>query len=205
MQLHEIKNINSADALYEGVVTDILLDEGAKELFAKGKEVLGQKAAALKDAVDAPAQKAWAEVHSRLATAGKDSAIKKLTDFASKHKIAIGTLAILGAGLLASGDASAADVVQGAAQAQDAASGVTPDKIVNYVMNNMVGSQFKTPDGIGTFSQEMADQLTNQHGQELTDYAKKLMGQSDDLKGIVNAINQKVQYFKMAGMQNQAG
>jgi len=205
MQLHEIKNIQTDDALYESVVVDILLDEDAKELLAKGKEALGKAADTLKDAVDAPAQKAWAEIQSRLATAGKDGAIKQLTDFASKHKVAIGTLAILGAGLLFSGDASAADVVQGAAQAADTANSVTPEKIVQYVMNNLVGSQYKTPDGIGTFSQEMASQLSNEHGKELADYAKKLMGQADDLKGIVNAINQKVQYFKMAGMQNQAG
>ena len=204
MQLHEIKDIHQGE-LYESVVVDILLDEGVKELYAKGKEAMGQAADKLKDAVDAPAQKAWAEVQSRLATAGKDSAIKQLTDFASKNKVAIGTLAILGAGLLFSGDASAADVVQGATQAQDAAGGVTPDKIVQYVMNNLIGSQFKAPDGVREFTQEMATQLSNEHGKELADYAKKLMGQSDDLKGIVNAINQKVQYFKMAGMQNQAG
>ena len=204
MQLHEIKNIHQ-DELYESVVVDILLDEGVNELFAKGKEAMGKAADKLKDAADAPARRAWVEIQSRLATAGKDSAIKQLTDFASKHKVAIGTLAILGAGLLMSGDASAADAVQGVAQAQDAASGVTPEKIVQYVMKNLVGTQFKAPDGVREFSQEMATQLSNEHGGELAEYAKKLMGQTDDLKGIVNAINQKVQFLKMSGLQNQTG
>ena len=202
MRLAEIKNIEPTDALYEGVITDIMLDEGVKELFAKGKEALGQKAEALKDAVDAPAQKAWAEIQSRLATAGKDDAIGKLKDFASKHKVAIGTLAILGAGLLFSGDASAADAAQGAAQAADAAnSGVTPEKVVQYVMQNLVVTQYQGAGGVETFSNEMASQLSNEHGKELADYAKKLMGQTDDLKAIVNAVNQKVQYYKMAAMQ----
>jgi hypothetical protein len=201
MRLAEIKNIESNDALYEGVITDIMLEEGVKELYAKGKQALGKGAEKLKDAVDAPAQKAWAEVQSRLATAGKDDAIGKLKDFASKHKVAIGTLAILGAGLLFSGDASAADVAQGAAQAADAASGVTPEKVVQYVMQNLVGTQYQGAGGIETFSKEMASQLSAEHGKELTEYVKKLMGQTDDLKAIVNAVNQKVQYYKMAALQ----
>lgn len=118
MQLHEITDIYLGDRLYENLMaTDELLDEGAKELFAAGKEKMGQAADKLKDAVDAPAQKAWAEVQSRLATAGKDDAIGKLKAFASKHKVAIGTMAIIGMGLLTSTDASAGDAVQAAAGA----------------------------------------------------------------------------------------
>ena len=203
MQLHEITTVpQQGMSLNESLAVDILLNEGVEELFAAGKKALGKGAEKLKDSTDDAARRAWVEVQSRLATAGKDSAIKQLTDFASKHKVAIGTLAILGAGLMFSGDASAADVAQGAAQAQDAAGGVTPDKIVHYVMDKLVGSQFKAPDGVREFTQDMANQLTNEHGKELAEYAKKLMGQTDDLKGIVNAINQKVQFFKMASLQN---
>jgi len=125
MQLHEIKDIYLGDHLYENLMAnDELLVEGAKELFAAGKEKMGQAADKLKDAVDAPAQKAWAEVQSRLATAGKDDAIGKLKAFASKHKVAIGTMAIIGAGLLTATDASAGDAVQaGAGAAADFAGG----------------------------------------------------------------------------------
>ncbi len=125
MRLIEIKNIHET-SLYERVMEDDeFLEEGAKELFAAGKKKLGAAADKLKDAADAPAQKAWAEIQSRLATAGKDDAIGKLKAFASKNKVAIGTLAILGAGLLFSGDASASDAMGQAAgfagQAADAA------------------------------------------------------------------------------------
>ncbi len=206
MQLHEITPVpQQGMSLNESLTIDILLNESVEELFAAGKEVIGKGADKLKDATDAAARRAWVEVQSRLATAGKDSAIKQLTDFASKHKVAIGTLAILGAGLMVTGDASAADVVRGAAQAQDASGGVTPDKIVHYVMDKMVGTQFKAPDGVRDFTQKMADQLTNEHGKELSEYAKKLLGQTDNLKGIVNAIDQKIQYFKLARLQSQAG
>ncbi len=126
MRLREIKNIHE-DSLYERFMEmpDELLEEGAKELFAAGKKKLGDAAAKLKGAADAPAQKAWAEIQSRLATAGKEDAIGKLKDFASKNKVAIGTLAILGAGMMFAGDASAGDMVGQAAgfagQAADAA------------------------------------------------------------------------------------
>ena len=114
MRLHEIKHITD-ESLYESFMSnDELLEEGAKELFAAGKKKLGAAAEKLKDAVDAPAQKAWAEVQSRLATAGKDDAIGKLKSFASKHKIAIGTMAIIGAGLLTATDASADSLYQAA-------------------------------------------------------------------------------------------
>ena len=114
MRLHEIKNIPD-ESLYESFMSnDELLEEGAKELFAAGMKKMGAAAEKLKDAADAPAQKAWAEVQSRLATAGKDDAIGKLKAFASKHKIAIGTLAIIGAGLLTATDASADSMYQAA-------------------------------------------------------------------------------------------
>ena len=114
MRLHEIKPITD-ESLYESFMSnDELLEEGAKELFAAGKKKLGAAAEKLKDAVDAPAQKAWAEVQSRLATAGKDDAIGKLKAFASKHKVAIGTMAIIGAGLLTATDASADSLYQAA-------------------------------------------------------------------------------------------
>ena len=114
MRLHEIKNITD-ESLYESFMSnDELLEEGAKELFAAGMKKMGAAAEKLKDAADAPAQKAWAEVQSRLATAGKDDAIGKLKAFASKHKIAIGTLAIIGAGLLTATDASADSMYQAA-------------------------------------------------------------------------------------------
>ncbi len=126
MRLIEIKNIHDG-TLYERFMEmpDDMLEEGAKELFAAGKKKLGDAAEKLKGAADAPAQKAWAEIQSRLATAGKEGAIGKLKDFASKNKVAIGTLAILGAGMMFSGDASASDMVGQAAgfagQAADAA------------------------------------------------------------------------------------
>ena len=114
MRLHEIKNIPD-ESLYESFMSnDELLEEGAKELFAAGMKKMGAAAEKLKDAADAQAQKAWAEVQSRLATAGKDDAIGKLKAFASKHKIAIGTLAIIGAGLLTATDASADSMYQAA-------------------------------------------------------------------------------------------
>ena len=114
MRLHEIKNIPD-ESLYESFMSnDELLEEGAKELFAAGMKKMGAAAEKLKGAADAPAQKAWAEVQSRLATAGKDDAIGKLKTFASKHKVAIGTLAIIAAGLLTATDASADSMYQAA-------------------------------------------------------------------------------------------
>lgn len=125
MRLIEINNIHETSLYERFMEDDEFLDEGAKELYAAGKKKLGAAADKLKDAADAPAQKAWAEIQSRLATAGKDDAIGKLKAFASKNKVAIGTLAILGAGMLFSGDASASDAMGQAAgfagQAADAA------------------------------------------------------------------------------------
>lgn len=207
MQLHEITSVSKQGmTLNESIAIDILLNEGAKELFAKGKQAMGKAADALKDAADAPAQKAWAEIQSRLATAGKDGAIQQLKDFAGKHKVAIGTLAILGAGLLFSGDASAADVAQGAAQAADAGSGITPEKLIQYTMKDLVGTSFKGPSGLEKFTPEMAEKIMGSefNGVPLVDYTADLLKKyPDNLKGIVDAVGKAVQHIKMSGLQTQ--
>jgi len=151
-----------------------LLEEDAKALFAAGKKKLGDAAEKLKGATDAPAQKAWAEVQSRLATAGKDDAISKLKAFASKNKVAIGTLAILGAGLMFSGDASAADVAGQAAgfagQAADAAGG--GDAILNTLAQQV---QDQGAD-VQKFMQTMSN--TQVDGMNVQDYADQLSQQA---------------------------
>jgi len=138
MKLREITTTDDTNLYERFMITDELIEEDMKELFAAGKKKLGAAAETLKGAADAPAQKAWAEVQSRLATAGKDDAIGKLKDFASKHKVAIGTLAILGAGMMFSGDASAADAAgQVAGAAGDMAGSVASEEVMDILKGTL--------------------------------------------------------------------
>jgi len=213
MKLNEIKNIYES-SLYERFMEDEdFLDEGAKELFAAGKKKLGAAAEKLKDAADAPAQKAWAEIQSRLATAGKDDAIGKLKAFASKNKVAIGTLAILGAGMLFSGDASASDAMQAGAdmaggfagQAADAAGGggdAILNNLVQQVQNQGMDAQkFMQAmsnvqvDGMGV--QDFADQLSKQPDNVQQNGISKI------IKATLQASQQGAEQVADAGTQGQ--
>lgn len=185
MRLHEIKNIHEGSLYERFMEEDELLEEDAKALFAAGKKKLGAAAEKLKDAADAPAQKAWAEIQSRLATAGKEDAIGKLKDFASKNKVAIGTLAILGAGMLFSGDASAADAAGQAAgfagQAADAVSG-GGDAILNTLAQQV---QDKGAD-VQKFMQAMSNVQID--GMGVQDYADQLSQQASTAGNKAQAI-----------------
>jgi len=199
MKLREITN-TYGDNLYERfMVTDELIEEDAKELFAAGKKKLGDAAEKLKGAVDAPAQKAWAEVQSRLATAGKDDAIGKLKDFASKHKVAIGTLAILGAGLMVSGDANAADAAGQAAgfagQAADAAGGTDVLKDVLATVKEMGAKNGMDLSGIGDKLQNVQVQ-----GVALQDYADSVNAAVDNAQSDPS----KAARMAQAGKDNMA-
>lgn len=221
MKLHEIRQIND-DYLYERFMeSDTILEEDAKELFAAGKKKLGDAAEKLKGAVDAPAQKAWAEVQSRLATAGKDDAIGKLKDFASKHKVAIGTLAILGAGLMASGDASAADAAGQAAgfagQAADAAAGssdVLKDVLATVqemgAKNGMdlsgIGDKLQNVQVQGVSIQDYAEQVNNAVNSAQDDPSKAARmaqaGKDNMSQAIIDAVkSQQPEQSAQAGSQ----
>ncbi len=194
MQLHEIKDIYLGDRLYENLIaSDELLDEGAKELFAAGKQKMGQAAEKLKDAVDAPAQKAWAEVQSRLATAGKDDAIDKLKAFASKNKVAIGTMAIIGMGLLTATDASAGDAVQAAAGAAGNFGGGGGD-ILQDVLSNI--QQMGQQQGMDLSNIGNNLQGIEVNGIPIQDYAEKAS------QAVQNAVGSSQADMKQAATDN---
>jgi len=156
MRLHEVKSIPDEQLYERFMANDALLEEGAKELFAAGMKKMGDAASKLKDASDAPAQKAWAEVQSRLATAGKDDAIGKLKNFASKHKVAIGSLAIIGMGLLTATDASAGDSMYQAAGGDNLMGAIFQGAIDNGADQQTVGNALSNLDVQGVSAQDFA-------------------------------------------------
>jgi len=206
MRLHEIKNIPDEN-LYENFMSnDVLLEEGAKELLAAGMKKMGAAAAKLKDATDAPAQKAWAEVQSRLATAGKDDAIGKLKAFASKHKVAIGTMAIIGAGLLTATDASAGDAAMQAVQGGDQILNAVAQQ-VQQAQGGDVAQQFMQAmsnakvDGMSV--QDFASGIEQQAGQAVNK-AQGIKIQQDGVAKIIKATLQGGQQVADAAQNTDA-